>query len=177
MDPSHQHEPSVDLSPSFDSQSSGSDYFPFPDAMPHCQSPLTHINDTTPDSARNQPQEYSRERGTGSIIPRPGDSPSTSQSTGGTCEAPSGQYTCLKCRKTFKQRQGLNRHRFDVHEPKSSCIYCVDFKWGRPYLLRRHIEKQHPERNIDAALKETMGTRRRHNHRKASRVKGKKRSR
>jgi hypothetical protein len=180
MDPSHQHEPSVGHSSSFGSQSSGPDHFlplpdAMPDAMPHCQAPPTHIDETTPDPARNQPQKFSRERGTGSSTPssRPGDDSSMSESADGTCEAPRRQHTCLDCAKAYKQPQGLSRHRREVHE-RTSCIYCYDFEWGRRYILRRHIEKQHPELNIDVALEEATGTRRRHNRRKASYAKGKK---
>ena len=73
---------------------------------------------------------------------------------------PMGRYSCSVCGKRYAQPQGIKRHRREAHEA-TQCMYCRDFRWGRPYLLRSHLKKRHPEVNIDAALEEAMGTRRR----------------
>lgn len=74
--------------------------------------------------------------------------------------APMGRYSCNVCGNRYSQLQGIKRHQREAHEA-SQCMYCRDFRWGRPYLLRGHLKKRHPEVNIDAALEEAMGTRRR----------------
>jgi len=74
--------------------------------------------------------------------------------------APMGRYSCNVCGKRFSQPQGTKRHQRETHGA-SPCMYCGDFKWGRPYLLRDHLKKRHPDVNIDAALEEATRTRRR----------------
>ena len=32
------------------------------------------------------------------------------------------------------------------------CTYCGDFKWGRPYQLRKHLKKGHPNADPDDVL-------------------------
>jgi hypothetical protein len=39
-------------------------------------------------------------------------------------------------------------------------LICRDFEWGRPYLLREHLEKEHPDVDIDEALDEAVRARR-----------------
>jgi hypothetical protein len=73
-------------------------------------------------------------------------------------EAPKRTYSCGKCDIEFAQPQGLSRHRREIHEPKL-CIFCGAFKWGRRYLLRKHLKKMHPELDTDLALDEAMGAR------------------
>lgn len=63
------------------------------------------------------------------------------------------QYTCNICLKTYSQSQGVRRHQREVHKA-TLCTYCLSFEWGRPYRLREHLEKQHPEVDVDVALKE-----------------------
>jgi hypothetical protein len=45
------------------------------------------------------------------------------------------------------------RHHREKHEV-SWCMYCHEFKWGRPYLrlLREHLERQHPDVDSNAVL-------------------------
>ena len=74
--------------------------------------------------------------------------------------APMGRYSCNLCGKRYTQPQGIKRHQRETHEA-SLCMYCRDFKWGRPYLLRGHLKKRHPDVNIDTALEEATRTRRR----------------
>jgi hypothetical protein len=72
-----------------------------------------------------------------------------------------GQYSCNVCGKRYSQASGLGRHHRETHEI-SLCMYCRDFKWGgRPYRLREHLEKRHPDVDVDAALDEATRTRRR----------------
>ena len=35
-----------------------------------------------------------------------------------------------------------------------------NFEWGRPYRLKEHLERWHPDVNIDVVLDEAMRTRR-----------------
>lgn len=76
-----------------------------------------------------------------------------------TRRAPMGRYPCNVCGKRYLQPQGLKRHQREAHGA-SLCIYCRDFRWGRPYLLRGHLKKRHPDVNIDAALAEATRTHR-----------------
>jgi hypothetical protein len=68
------------------------------------------------------------------------------------------QYACDICFKTYSQSQGVRRHQREVHKA-TLCTYCLSFEWGRPYRLREHLEKQHPEVDVDLALKEATGKR------------------
>lgn len=77
-----------------------------------------------------------------------------------TRRAPMGQYPCNLCDKRYLRPRGLKRHQREAHGA-SLCMYCHDFKWGRPYLLRNHLKKRHPDLNIDAALEEATRTHRR----------------
>lgn len=62
-------------------------------------------------------------------------------------------YLCNICGKGYSQRQGLTRHHRDKHEA-SLCIYCHEFKLGRPFLrqLQEHLERQHPDVDPNAAI-------------------------
>jgi hypothetical protein len=68
-------------------------------------------------------------------------------------EATKGPYTCKDCGKGYTQSQGLSRHRREMHKPKL-CTLCGTFKWGRRYLLKRHVKRDHPELDADKALDE-----------------------
>ncbi|KAI9436093.1 hypothetical protein F5148DRAFT_30498 [Russula earlei] len=70
-----------------------------------------------------------------------------------------GPYLCNVCDRSYAQRQGVTRHQREIHEP-SLCRYCGDFEWGRRYLLREHIEKQHPDVDLGTALDEVTEARR-----------------
>lgn len=74
--------------------------------------------------------------------------------------APRGSYLCNTCGKRYAQLQGVRRHQRETHQA-SLCKYCLAFEWGRPYLLREHLEKEHPGIDLDAALDEAMAARRR----------------
>jgi hypothetical protein len=56
------------------------------------------------------------------------------------------KYWCEECGVGFTQRQGLQRHRKDVHGSRQLCPRCRDFEWslGRKYALRKHFEATHP---------------------------------
>jgi hypothetical protein len=66
---------------------------------------------------------------------------------------PRRQHLCNICGKEYAQRQGLTRHHRAKHEA-SLCIYCREFKSGRPYLrlLREHLERHHPDVDPNAAV-------------------------
>ena len=48
----------------------------------------------------------------------------------------------LGCGKKFNNRWQLYRHDIDAHHPRY-CLYCT-FREGRGFVLRKHIEQQHP---------------------------------
>ena len=48
----------------------------------------------------------------------------------------------LGCEKVFDNRFALYRHNRDVHHPRF-CLYC-SYAEGRGFVLRKHIEKEHP---------------------------------
>ncbi|KAH9968464.1 hypothetical protein BJV74DRAFT_868338 [Russula compacta] len=73
-------------------------------------------------------------------------------------EAPKGLFSCDLCRKGYVQLQGLRRHYREKHAA-SSCEYCDDFKWGRPYLFKEHLEKRHPHVNADVTPEAVAGVR------------------
>lgn len=56
-------------------------------------------------------------------------------------------YSCPAsgCKSIFVQRQGLNRHYRDKHQPelRNVCPFCGVFKWSRKYLFTRHLERDH----------------------------------
>lgn len=73
--------------------------------------------------------------------------------------APESQYLCSICDQPFKQQQGVTRHHRDVHEV-SLCMYCHDFEWHRRHQLKEHLQKQHPDVDLSAALCEVTMSRR-----------------
>jgi hypothetical protein len=68
-------------------------------------------------------------------------------------------FMCSICNKRYAQRQGLNRHYGEKHDP-NLCKYCK-FEWIRPYEYRAHLEKCHPNENSDEALGKPAKSRRR----------------
>ncbi|KAI9436347.1 hypothetical protein H4582DRAFT_2058997 [Lactarius indigo] len=56
------------------------------------------------------------------------------------------RFSCGVCDVGFVQRQGLNRHNGDKHQPKNICPHCGVFKWSpaRHYLFTRHFKRDHP---------------------------------
>ena len=67
------------------------------------------------------------------------------------------QFSCNDCGTEYVQRQGLNRHRREKHEP-SLCVYC-NAEWGRPYEYRDHLEQHHPDVDRDMVLGKAAGSR------------------
>jgi hypothetical protein len=67
-------------------------------------------------------------------------------------------YKC-DCGKRYKQPQGLNRHIREKHNP-SYCMFCKK-DWGRSYLYRGHLERCHPDVDLDAVLGKPKGSYRR----------------
>ncbi|KAH9961060.1 hypothetical protein BC827DRAFT_1267804 [Russula dissimulans] len=105
-------------------------------------------------------QEQRASRGLLQLLPKQvkGQGPAASSSRSsrrpaGTRGARNGPYSCNVCRKPYTQQQGLWRHHREKHNPEF-CNYCGKlFKWGRPYLYRRHLQKKHGI-ILDAALDE-----------------------
>ncbi|KAI9433816.1 hypothetical protein H4582DRAFT_2060509 [Lactarius indigo] len=56
------------------------------------------------------------------------------------------RFLCGVCDVGFVQRQGLNRHNGDKHQPRNICPHCGVFKWSpaRHYLFTRHFKRDHP---------------------------------
>jgi hypothetical protein len=72
---------------------------------------------------------------------------------------PKRPYSCGICGNTYAQSQGVTRHHREAHQV-SVCNYCGNFRWGRPYQLRKHLKEQHPNVNPDTVLGGPMGSRR-----------------
>jgi len=122
---------------------------------------ISHVPAAMPHQARRASRGQFRQ------FRKPGKEPaapslrSSSQPTS-VREAPKGPHLCNICGKLFSQRQGLGRHRREKHDAKL-CKHCGDFKWARPYLLRKHLKEKHPD--IDPkAVQEAGGHRFRDNH-------------
>ena len=60
-----------------------------------------------------------------------------------------GPYSCGVCGDRFAQKQGARRHHREKHQPKQ-CPHCHAFKWGRPYLYKKHLKAKHPEIDPEA---------------------------
>jgi hypothetical protein len=69
------------------------------------------------------------------------------------------------CGLCYEQKSGVTRHHRDVHE-FSLCLHCSGFKWHRRHELRKHLEEQHPDVHVPAALAEATGY-----HRRATMIK------
>ncbi|KAH9171139.1 hypothetical protein EDB89DRAFT_1973124 [Lactarius sanguifluus] len=56
------------------------------------------------------------------------------------------KFSCRVCDVGFVQRQGLNRHNRDKHQPRNICPHCGVFTWSpaRHYLFTKHFERDHP---------------------------------
>ncbi|KAH9032396.1 hypothetical protein EDB83DRAFT_1839722 [Lactarius deliciosus] len=56
------------------------------------------------------------------------------------------RFSCHVCNVGFVQKQGLNRHNRDKHQPRNICPHCGVFRWSpaRHYLLTKHFETDHP---------------------------------
>ncbi|KAH9056763.1 hypothetical protein EDB87DRAFT_1170391 [Lactarius vividus] len=56
------------------------------------------------------------------------------------------RFSCHVCDVSFVQRQGLNRHNRDKHQPRNICPHCGVFEWSpaRHYLFTKHFERDHP---------------------------------
>ena len=66
---------------------------------------------------------------------------------------PRRRYLCSICGKGYAQRQGLTRHQREAHKT-NLCRHCDAFEWGRPYLLREHLKRRHPDIDPDVELEE-----------------------
>lgn len=113
----------------------------------------------TPDVVQHHEQRARRQKfkKTGNKLPVA--SSRTSRRLAGTGGTPKSPYSCSfqGCSKKYAQRQGLRLHYREKHVP-SLCMHCGVFKWGRPYRLRKHIEKEHPDVDLDAALDKATET-------------------
>ncbi|KAH9170765.1 hypothetical protein EDB89DRAFT_1975688 [Lactarius sanguifluus] len=56
------------------------------------------------------------------------------------------RFSCRACDVGFVQKQALNRHNRDKHQPRNICPHCGVFKWSpaRRYLFTKHFERDHP---------------------------------
>jgi hypothetical protein len=120
-----------------------------------CFSPMTQYED--PSASQYKPQQFPQMSNEPAAVSFSLGLASSGRSPNAH-EAPKATYSCEKCDIEFAQPQGLSRHRREIHEPKL-CIFCGAFKWGRRYLLRKHLKKMHRELDTDLALDEAMGWR------------------
>ena len=180
--PSYRYDPSITRSPLIKIQQDGTNHlYALPGAMPQDRAPLTGVHKAistftvslTPpgnlysplatlrqnqEPSRDLPQR-SRKLGKEPLTALPAQSPALSRRSAGARKTPNGPYPCENCCKTFAYPQVLYRHQREKHEP-DWCIFCGDFKWARPYLLKEHLIKKHPELDTDAALADVMKARR-----------------
>ena len=105
--------------------------------------------------SREMMPQWSQKSGNGSIAVSSNSSLQPDANRG----APEGRYWCGICERSYIQRQGVTRHQRDVHEV-SMCMHCRDFKWRRRHQLKEHLEEQHPDVDLAAALEEITRTRR-----------------
>ena len=105
--------------------------------------------------SREMMPQWSQKSGNGSIAVSPKSSLQPDENRG----APEGRYWCGICGRNYIQRQGVTRHQRDVHEV-SLCMHCRSFKWRRRHQLKEHLEEQHPDVDLAAALDEITRTRR-----------------
>jgi len=116
----------------------------------------------TPISVQSQQQSAPRDELRRSQLPRKGHAATTSRSyrrrTGirGAAKRP---YSCDICGNAYAQRQGVTRRQREAHQVRV-CIYCGNFRWGRPYQLRKHLKDQHPNVDPDVVLGGHIGSRR-----------------
>jgi len=104
-------------------------------------------------ASRGPPQQIQKQ-GTGQ-----GPTTSSSRSSRrpvGVRGAHNGPYLCNVCGKRYAQSQGVWRHYWETHDARL-CSYCGIFKWGRPYLYKKHLQKKHADVDFHAALDEAMG--------------------
>ncbi|KAI0253118.1 hypothetical protein BJV78DRAFT_242258 [Lactifluus subvellereus] len=182
-DPSYRYDPSITRSPLIKFQPDGTNHlYALPKAMPQGRAPSTRVHKTTPtfavpltppgnlyflpvtrcqDKAPSRDlHQRSRQLGKEPTTASPARSPALSSRSASARKNPKGPYPCESCYKTFAYPQVLYRHQREKHEP-DWCIFCGDFKWARPYLLKDHLIKKHPELDTDAALDDAMKARRR----------------
>ena len=68
---------------------------------------------------------------------------------------PRRRYLCSICGNGYAQQQGVYRHQREVHKTKTKlCRHCRAFAWGRPYLLREHLKRRHPDIDPDVELED-----------------------
>jgi hypothetical protein len=113
-------------------------------------------------AVQSQQQSASRDELRRFQIPRKGGAATTSRSyrrRTGIRGAPKRPYLCGICGNAYAQPQGVTRHHREAHQV-SVCIYCGNFRWGRPYQLRKHLKEQHPNVDPDTVLGGPIGSRR-----------------
>ena len=99
-------------------------------------------------SPHDRPQKFQKTgNGPTATSRQPGRQPTTING------APRRRYLCTICGKGYAQRQGVTRHQREAHKT-NSCRHCRAFGWGRPYLLREHLAKRHPDIDPDIELEE-----------------------
>ena len=69
------------------------------------------------------------------------------------------RYSCETCGKKFVQRQGVSRHRQEVHgNPYPCSVWGCKYTWTRPYEYGAHLEEQHPNVNPNKVLGKPRGS-------------------
>ena len=91
-------------------------------------------------------------------VPTSTEPPVPLDTTPSSTASPIPGFLC-HCGKRFTRKGGLNLHYRKKHNP-SQCSFC-DFKWGRAYEYREHIEGCHLDINPDTILRKPAGSRKR----------------
>ncbi|KAI0296864.1 hypothetical protein BC826DRAFT_188089 [Russula brevipes] len=103
------------------------------------------VKDKEQNLSRDKPQSLQK-MGEGSVaVSLP--SPRQPVGTRGTLK----RYSCNICGKRYAQSQGVRRHQRETHRA-NLCTYCYAFEWGRPYRFKEHLEKEHPNVDLNVAL-------------------------
>ena len=147
----------LDHSPQYTETHATSD-FSVPSALPdNCSSPPTAVQ-YQERASTEIPQEFQRQD------LRKGRRAASLRSFSKPVKAPPNRREdrprCSICGLGYKQKSGVTRHHRDVHEV-SLCLLCSGFEWHRRHQLRGHLEEQHPDVHVPAALAEATRHRRR----------------
>ena len=129
------------------------------DSVPSALPTISHAPAVVPYQEQRAPRDghirfYKNGKGPAALSSWPSGLPDRKRSI------PNGRYTCNICRLGYAQPQGLSRHYRETHKA-SLCMYCHNFKWGRPYRFKEHLKKRHPDVDPNVALEKATKARRR----------------
>ena len=120
-----------------------------PSTLPVIPSAQADVRYEAQQASQDSPRQF-QETAKGPAVASSPSSRRRTASVNGTARRP---YACNICGKTYSQSQGVRRHQRETHKA-TLCTLCHSFEWGRPYRLREHYKRRHPEVDTDAAMKE-----------------------